>query len=225
MRIDSLKAKIGKTGYKVLWVSSRENEPPFVAQLDAMLVAQDLGLNVVNGYSGLAPKYYPVSLWDLTDDKCDGISLWARLHPGILTDSSLLQIDSHCPIPQNDYLPVPMAGFMGFEEKNSIQALATSSSAELRVPGTDNSEPEVLSFDLSTVKIARLIRISAPDGQTQYVRLVPGQNQHVQMTLSPRKKEDAVMLETSQEGAKVGHGKKTRWFYFISNMHLRPPEQ
>src|SRR5207249_6913723 len=118
-----------------------------------------------------------------------------------------------------------MVGFTAFEEKNSIQALATSPSAELRIPGTKDNELEILSFDLSTVKIARLIRISAPAGQTQYVHLVPGQNQHVQMALSPRKGEDVVTLDTRQEGAKVGHGKKTRWFYFISNMHLRPLEQ
>ena len=39
--------------------------------MDAMLAGQDLGLNVVNGYSGLIPKGYPPAMFFLTGDCCN----------------------------------------------------------------------------------------------------------------------------------------------------------
>jgi hypothetical protein len=106
-RIARLKARIDNPGHKVLWLCYRNDEPSVFQQLDAMFTSQDLGLNVVNGYSGLTPKNYPFSLSALTDDKCNGISIWARLHPGSISNDSLLQIGPDCNIPDHDFLPTP----------------------------------------------------------------------------------------------------------------------
>ena len=74
--------------------------------MDAMLAGQDLGLNVVNGYSGLIPKGYPPAMFFLTGDCCNDLGVWARMHPGTITSNSILEIGSYCEIPDN-YLPVP----------------------------------------------------------------------------------------------------------------------
>ncbi|MBV9645066.1 MAG: hypothetical protein JO334_16000 [Verrucomicrobia bacterium] len=225
-RIAYLKARIDNPGHKVLWVSYRSDEPSFVQQIDAMLAGQDLGLNVVNGYSGLAPKNYPFSLYALTDDQCNGISVWARLHPESISKDCLLQVGPHCQIPGDDFLPTPMGGFTALEEKNSVQALATDRCAELAIPRIPGVKiPQILSFDLSTVKVSRSIKISDPDGQTKYIDLAPGRNEHVEIVLSPQNSEKILKFQTDQEGEKAGHGDKRRWFYFISNMHLKQAEQ
>jgi hypothetical protein len=225
-RIARLKARIDNPDHKVLWVCYRSDEPSFVQQLDAMLAGQDLGLNVVNGYSGLVPKNYPFSLSALTDDKCSGIILWARLHPETLNNDCLLQIGSHCQIPEDDFLPTPMGGFTAIDNRDTVQALAINRCAELGIPRIpDTNLSQILSFDLSTVKISRLVKISDVNGDAKYVHLVPGQNQHVEISVSPQNRGKALKFETDQEGEKLGHGDKRRWFYFISNIHLRQAEQ
>jgi hypothetical protein len=202
-RIARLKARIDNPGHKVLWVCYRSDEPPFVQQLDAMLAAQDLGLNVVNGYPGLAAKNYPNSLWALTDDKCNGIGLWARLHPKTISDC-LLQIGPHCQIPDHDFLPTPMGGFTALEDKNSVQALATNRSAELGIPGVPGTNlSQILSFDLSTVKISRLVKISDVNGHAKYIHLAPGQNQHVELSVSPQNRGKVLKFETESRRGKA----------------------
>jgi hypothetical protein len=78
--------------------------------MDAMLAGQDLGLNVVNGYSGAIPKGYPLAMFFLTGDCCNDLGVWARMHPGTITTDSIIEIGPHCEIP-DDYLPVPIKGF------------------------------------------------------------------------------------------------------------------
>jgi hypothetical protein len=225
-RIDRLTARIDSSGRKVLWVCYQSNEPSIFEQLDAMLAGQDLGLNVVNGYSGLKPKNYPMSLAALTDDKCSGISLWARLHPDTIDNDRLLQIGPHCQIPEDDFLPAPMGGFTTIENGDTLQALAINRSAELGIPRTPETNlAQILSFDLSTVKISRLVKISDVNGQAKYIHLLPEQSQHVEISVSPENRGKVLKFETDQEGEKLGHGDKRRWFYFISNMHLRQAQQ
>ena len=225
-RIDRLKARIDSSGREVLWVGYQSNEPSFVEQLDAMLAGQDLGLNVVNGYSGLKPKNYPISLAALTNDRCSGISIWARLHPDTINNNRLLQIGSPCQIPEDDFLPTPMGGFTTIENGDTVQALAINRSAELGIPRTPETNlAETLSFDLATVKISRLVKISDVNGDAKYIHLVPEQSQHVEISISPQHRGKALKFETDQEGEKLGHGDKRRWFYFISNIHLRQAQQ
>jgi hypothetical protein len=221
-RVDRLKVRIDNPGQKVLWVGYQSDEPSFLQQLDAMLAAQDLGLSVVNGYSGLAPKNYPFSLWALTDDKCSGLSLWARLHPETINNDRLLQIGSHCQIPEDDFLPTPLDGFTALEYGDSLRALAVSRFAELSIPLTpDTKLSQILTFDLSTFKTPRLVKIFEVNGETKFVHLVLGQNQHVEITLLPENKGRILKFETDQEGEKLGHGDKRRRFYAISHIHLR----
>jgi hypothetical protein len=224
-RVDRLKAKIDNPSQKVLWVCYQSDEPSFLEQLDAMLAAQDLGLNLVNGYSGLAPKNYPFSLWNLKDDKCNGISLWARLHPDTINNDRLLQIGWHCPLTADDFLPTPLDGFTAFENGGSTRSLAISRFAELGLPRIPNTQlSQILSFDLSTFKVPRLVKISDVNGHAKDIYLVPGQSQHVVISVSPQNRGKVLKFETNQEGDKLGHGDKRRRFYLISNIHLRQTE-
>src|SRR5271165_1393643 len=116
-RVAKLEAKIVQArandfNRNVLWVND-QSDKSFVwsfESLDAMLAGQDLGLNVVNGYSGLIPKGYPPAMFFLSGDCCHDLGVWARMHPGTITKKSFIQIGSHCEIP-DDYLAVPITGF------------------------------------------------------------------------------------------------------------------
>ena len=54
-----LESKDRNPAGSVLWVNHTGADPINVKQLDAMLVGQDLALNVINGFPGLIPKGYP----------------------------------------------------------------------------------------------------------------------------------------------------------------------
>jgi hypothetical protein len=105
-RVAELEAKIVQArannfNHNVLWVND-QSDKNFIwsfESLDAMLAGQDLGLNVVNGYSGLFPKGYPPAMFFLTGDCCNDLGVWARMHPGTITTNSILVIGSHCEIP------------------------------------------------------------------------------------------------------------------------------
>src|SRR5271166_6260965 len=102
-RVAQLEAKIVQArannfNRKVLWVND-QSDKNFVwsfESLDAMLAGQDLGLNVVNGYSGLIPKGYPPAMFFLTGDCCNDLGVWVRMHPGTITNNSILEIGSAC---------------------------------------------------------------------------------------------------------------------------------
>jgi hypothetical protein len=100
-RIADLRAKIGQAARgelekKVLWVNAAADEPFFIKQLDAMLAGQELGLSVVNGYSGNRPKQYPLSLWLLDGQDCDALAQWAEIHPGKINRENLIQVGGVC---------------------------------------------------------------------------------------------------------------------------------
>jgi hypothetical protein len=105
-RVATLEAKIVQArannfNRNVLWVND-QSDKNFVwsfASLDAMLAGQDLGLNVVNGYSAFFPKGYPPAMFSLTGDCCNDLGVWARMHPGTITTDSILEIGMHCEIP------------------------------------------------------------------------------------------------------------------------------
>ena len=119
-----------------------------------------------------------------------------------------------------------MGGFTTIENGDTVQALAINRSAELGIPRTPETNlAETLSFDLATVKISRLVKISDVNGDAKYIHLVPEQSQHVEISISPQHRGKALKFETDQEGEKLGHGDKRRWFYFILNIHLRQAQQ
>jgi hypothetical protein len=104
-RIANMKAKIAEVrgnnlDRTILWVDKETDEPFLANHLDAMLAGQDLGLNVVNGYSGFKPHGYPQAMSIQTGDCCVELGFWAGLHPGTITNNSLIQIGSHCDIPK-----------------------------------------------------------------------------------------------------------------------------
>jgi hypothetical protein len=57
-----VQAKANDSDRTILWINETSSEPFFVKSLDAMLAGQELGMNVVNGYSGLIPKDYPPAM-------------------------------------------------------------------------------------------------------------------------------------------------------------------
>jgi hypothetical protein len=126
-RIARLKAKIAEVrdnnlDRNVLWVNDKSGEPFFV-DLDAMLAGQDLGLKVVNGYSGFVPIGYPMTMLTLTGDCCVDLGIWAGTHPGTITNNSLLQVGSHCDI-SDDWMPTHTKGFSGFDVAKTVHLWA-----------------------------------------------------------------------------------------------------
>ncbi|HYY26394.1 MAG TPA: hypothetical protein VE860_00525, partial [Chthoniobacterales bacterium] len=87
-----LRARGNRVDSNVFWVNQKNGDAMFIENLDIMLAGQALGVNVVNGYSGLAPKGYPPGMDELEGDCCDELRLWAGLHPGKITSKSLVQV-------------------------------------------------------------------------------------------------------------------------------------
>ena len=96
-----VQARANNFNRNVLWVNDQSDKNFLWSfeSMDAMLAGQDLGLNVVNGYSGLIPKGYPPAMFFLTGDCCKDLAVWARMHPGTITTDSILEIGSQCEIP------------------------------------------------------------------------------------------------------------------------------
>jgi hypothetical protein len=223
-RIDKLKSRIGNSGRTVLWLNDTDGDHYVLRHLDAMLAGQDLGLNVVNGYSSLPPNGYTAPLLTLSGDLCAGIAVWARTHPWTITDKNLLQLGEVCEIPDHGYLPTPMKGFSGVDTSKAFHAWVISRSAELGVPYLpDKLGWVIISFDLATVN-ARSIKISEPDGKEETVRLVPGQTRHVEMRLSSIKPNSVIKFETDTDGVKPGNGDLRTLFYGVENLRMRSVE-
>jgi hypothetical protein len=182
-RVEKLKSRIGDSRQPVLWLNDTEGEHYVVRHLDAMLVGQDLGLNVVNGYSSLPPNGFTAPLFTLSGDICTAIAVWARTHPFKIAKQNLLQLGESCEIPDHDYLPTPMRGFSGVDTSKAFHAWVISRSAELGLPYLPGEEGVVtISFDLSTLN-PRSVKISQPDGMTQTIKLIPGQPRHLELRL------------------------------------------
>ena len=223
-RIDKLKSRIGNSGRTVLWLNDTDGGHFVFRHLDAMLAGQDLGLNVVNGYSSLPPNGYTAPLLTLSGDLCAGIAVWARTHPLTITDKNLLQLGEVCEIPDHGYLPTPMKGFSGVDASKAFHAWVISRSAELGVPYIPGKAGWVIvSFDLSTLN-PRSIKITEPDGMVQTVGLVPGQKRHVEMRLTLTKPNSVIRLETDTDGVKPANGDLRTLFYGVENLSMRIAE-
>jgi hypothetical protein len=224
-RVATLKAKIDRPKGSILWINDTNNDISLFRQLDAMLVAQDLGLNVVNGYSGLVPQDYPDSLSTLDGDICTGIGVWASLHPGAITNENLSQIGNTCRLPDcHIRLPVPIKGFSlldpGDQAGNNIRVCATDRSAELRIPDMPPGQSaELLSFDLSTLN-ACTVKITAPNRQQQIVSLIPGEVRHVDLRIPATKRKCVVKFETNPEGVKSSNGDFRTVSFYLFDPHL-----
>jgi hypothetical protein len=210
IRIGRMKVKIAEgrnndLDRTILWVDDEGVEPYFVKNLDAMLASQDLGLNVVNGYSGSIPNGYPPALLSQVGDCCAELGFWVGMHPGTITNNALLQIGSHCEIP-DVWVPVPIKGFSVFAVAKTIHMWATDRTAELGIAEIPSkSDAVILSVELSTPNL-RSIRISEPDGRVQTVTLVPGALRHMDIPILLSKGEYLVKFQTDTEGVKPGNG-------------------
>ena len=102
-RITDLRARIEEASKKVstpkvLWVEDLTKDPFYVKQIDAMLAGQELGLAVINGYSGNAPRLYPMSMWALDGNDCSAIAGWVQRYSGKITKDNLIQVGTSCEI-------------------------------------------------------------------------------------------------------------------------------
>jgi hypothetical protein len=91
-----LQARGNRVDSNVFWVNQNNLAPADYKNLDTMLAGQALGVNVVNGYSGLSPKGYPACMAMLQGDCCSELRIWAGLHPGAITSKSLVQVGVTC---------------------------------------------------------------------------------------------------------------------------------
>jgi hypothetical protein len=210
-----VQAKSNDSDRTVLWINETNSEPFFVKSLDAMLAGQELGMNVVNGYSGLTPKDYPPAMFVLSADCCAELTVWAGTHPGTIANESLLQIGQQCTIPE-DYLLAPIKGFSAVEFGKMVHVWAIDRFAELSVPEIAGAPgEEIVSFDLATLK-ARSVSIEAPDAHIQTVNLIPGIPQRVELRF-PSGENRLLKLETDSDGGKPGNGDERTLFFDVEN--------
>jgi hypothetical protein len=95
MEAAMLQARGNRPDSNVFWVNPSNPDPLYVKNLDAMLAGQALGVDVVNGYSRLSPKGYPVKMALLSGDCCDDLRVWAGMHPGKIS-RSLVEVGPSC---------------------------------------------------------------------------------------------------------------------------------
>jgi hypothetical protein len=214
-----LEVKKNNFDQTALWVNDKSADPFFVKDLDAMLAGQELGLNVVNGYSGFVPQGYPMGMFTLTGDCCLEMEIWAGTHPGTITNNSLLQIGQRCALSDN-WMPIPIKGFSGFDVAETVHLWAIDRIAILAIPEVpSNSDTGILSFELLTLNL-RSIKISEPDGRTQTLSLIPGRLYHVDMRISLSKKDSVVKFETDAAGVRPGNGDSRTLFFDIVNPRI-----
>jgi hypothetical protein len=219
-RIDKLKARIGNSSRTVLWLNDTNGDHFVLRHLDAMLTGQDLGMNVVNGYSSLGPNGYAGPLFTLSGDLCSAIAVWARTHPLQITSQNLLQLGEVCEIPDHDLLPTPMMGFSGIDTAKVFHAWVISRRAELEVPYLPGHPGGlIVSFDLATLN-NRSVKITLPDGIVQTVKVVPGQSRHVEVHLDSNKRNRVIKLETDTEGVQPVGDLRTL-FYGVENLQMQ----
>jgi hypothetical protein len=220
MEAEILRIRNHDDNRKVLWVNERNGKLFFCEHLDAMLAGQDLGLRVINGYSGLAPSGYPPGMFFLAGDCCAELGFWARTHPGAFTNDSLLEIGPNCEVPR-DYLPVPAKGFSRIEFGKSVHVWAVDRVAELRLAeNPDQKDERVVSFDLATWRSC-VVRVTGPDEREQTIHLVPGSPQHVQIRILPGIANAMIKFQTDTKG-KRPRGEERTLFFDVENLAEKP---
>jgi hypothetical protein len=198
--------------FRVLWVNQDHGAYAYLQNLDAMLVGQELNLEVVNGFSGLAPMDYPTEMMLSEPDCRAALTAWLRTHPGAYPNDSVLEVGPQFPIP-NDYLPVPNRGLTQIEPLgDQFHLWAIDRKAEMRlVERTNRDETYVVAFDLATLR-ERNVWVTTPDEREQVFHLVPGFRQHVRVqfvAVSPKSK---IFFRTDADG--VGSEGETRTLFF-----------
>jgi hypothetical protein len=211
-----LQARGNRVDNNVFWVNQKNADPFYIQVLDAMLAGQALGVKVVNGYSGLWPKGYPVAMGLLQGDCCNELRLWAGLHPGKITNNSLVQVGSNCQLSDVQIVPLPGKGFSGIEIGPIVHVWAIDRFAEMRVPDAVRKQGDaVVSFDLTTLNV-RAIKISTSEGEERTIKLVPGQVGHVELNY-PSGKNHVIKFVTDTEGVKPANGDTRTLFFDVEN--------
>jgi hypothetical protein len=77
--VEQVKTAMRQSGKTIFWVHSFiPGKPDFFMHLSAMLAAQELGVSIVNGYTGNIPPGYPWDLWMLGPESCAGLTTWTN---------------------------------------------------------------------------------------------------------------------------------------------------
>jgi hypothetical protein len=215
-RIEKLKDVIQRARgrsdrFKALWVNEQTGKYFILEHLDAMLAGQDLGLSVINGYSGLAPRGYPAEMIFLKPDCSVALRTWLRTQPAAFPNDSILEIGPQFAIP-DDYMPVPSRGFSDIETLNFIHYWATDPKAEMRlVEKTDPATEYVVTFDLATLN-ERTVWVASPDKHEQVIHLVPGSRHHVEVRFLPVGMKSKISFRSDAEGIKPKGETRTLFF-------------
>jgi hypothetical protein len=201
MEAAMLQARGNRVSSNVFWVNQNNAAPADYKNLDTMLAGQALGVNLVNGYSGLSPKGYPACMAMLQGDCCSELRIWAGLHPGAITSKSLVQVGATCKLPDNEFMPLAIKGFRAIEVGPNIHVWAIDHFAELKLPDAARKQGhELVGFDLTSLN-SRTINISTSQGQKRTIDLVPGQVEHVELKY-PSRENCVIKFQTDSEGVK-----------------------
>jgi hypothetical protein len=77
LEVEQVKTAMRQSDKTIFWVHSfTPGKPDFLMHLSAMLAAQELGVSLVNGYTGNIPPGYPWDLWMLGPKSCAGFTTW-----------------------------------------------------------------------------------------------------------------------------------------------------
>jgi hypothetical protein len=220
MEAAMLQARGSRADRNVFWVNQQNADTFYIKNLDIMLAGQALGVDVVNGYSGLLPIGYPIAMAYLEGDCCNDLRVWAGMHPGVVTNDSLIQVGTMCQLADNQPLPLPTRGFSGIEEGKMVHVWAIDRVAELKIPNAvPDQDPQIFSFDLASLN-TRSIKISTPHQRELTIRLAPGRVEHVELQIPPHEN-SLVKFVTDRNGVKLGNGDGRILFFDIENPTIK----
>jgi hypothetical protein len=216
------RARARNMNYRALWVSvNNDSDGAGIKNLDVMLAGQNLGLNVVNGYSGYLPRGFPPAMFLPGGDSCSSLGIWAQTHPGTITNDSLLQIGSSCVMPDGCF-PIPLRGFGPIEVRKMINFWAVDAHAVLQIPNSPNNcAEEILSFDLTTLD-PRSVCITGWSNYKSIIRLQPGQRQHIEIRILPSDSVKFLTFETDSDGSQPKWANR-KLFFDVENVQERVP--
>ena len=212
-----LMGKKTDSSFSTIWVVVNNDAGASVKNLDVMLAAQALGVNTVNGYSGYAPPGFPGGmLFGVGGDWCAGLGIWARMHPGMITNESLLQIGGSCDI-RDGCFPIPEGGFRLLEEGKSVGFWALNRSAVFEIPNCrDRLLDVIVSFDLISLN-SRTVYIASSTDNKRTIRLEAGRPQHVELQILHCDPVRLIRFETDANGVELS-GADVKLFFRVENV-------